>query len=539
VQASEKGSDPTASDKGAESPQKGSFVRRSYPDQPKYVIYSLEDGVKVETDEQSLPNRMKKAVDAEQELEMQMEELSTRLARAKSTREGLEQQLKADQAATDTMNKAFAKRREREERELGMRGDRGPGEPATWDEVEAEEKAKAVPVAAVSTKKRAGLKNLMRSRTAKKRSTMDAAIAATSAETDSLKKPVRAENAIKNDPVKPVDVMGLDEPCFVSKPIYVVSDCTGESAANTVRCALGQFEQCVDQSVPTNLVIFRFVSKEREVYEIFTRAQADNALVVTSLVKERVKRATKVASQTLKVRMVDLWTDLLDNMEEHLHLVRSGVPLGSSKTEPKLSADYFRMIEAVEYTRKMDDGAKPECWHEADILLLGVSRTGKTPLAIYLGQRGYKVANLPLVVINGKFMIPKQLHEMDQNKIIGLLIDPDLLLTIRSQRMDSMGVGQSSRSSNDTYDSLMQCKKEVDKAKELYAANPTWPVLDVTYRAVEESAARILRIFSDRDGPMHPRDAENKEIRLKDIFIDPAELAAFKEATAEITSSIG
>jgi len=333
--------------------------------------------------------------------------------------------------------------------------------------------------------------------------------------------------------------MGPEEPCFISKPIYVVSDCTGESAANTVRCALGQFEQCVDQSVPTNLVIFRFVSKEREVYEIFTRAQADNALVVTSLVKERVKRATKVASQTLKVRMVDLWTDLLDNMEEHLHLVRSGVPLGSSKTEPKLSADYFRMIEAVEYTRKMDDGAKPECWHEADILLLGVSRTGKTPLAIYLGQRGYKVANLPLVVINGKFMIPKQLHEMDQNKIIGLLIDPDLLLTIRSQRMDSMGVGQSSRSSNDTYDSLMNCKKEVDKAKEFYAANPTWPVLDVTYRAVEESAARILRIFSDRDGPMHPRDAENKEIRLKDIFIDPAELAAFKEATAEITSSIG
>jgi hypothetical protein len=75
--------------------------------------------------------------------------------------------------------------------------------------------------------------------------------------------------------------------------------------------------------------------------------------------------------------MVDLWTDLLDNMEEHLHLVRSGVPLGSSRTEPKLSADYFRMIEAVEYTRKMDDGAKPECWHEADILLLGVSRTGE------------------------------------------------------------------------------------------------------------------------------------------------------------------
>ena len=87
----------------------------------------------------------------------------------------------------------------------------------------------------------------------------------------------------------------------------------------------------------------------------------------------------------------------------------------------------------------------------------------------------------------------------------------------------------------DTYDSLVQCRKEVEDAKALYAENPSWPVLDVTYRAVEETAARVLRIMSDRQGPMHPRDVE-KCGSLKDVCINPEELAAFEEATGKIVN---
>lgn len=110
----------------------------------------------------------------------------------------------------------------------------------------------------------------------------------------------------------------------------------------------------------------------------------------------------------------------------------------SPQRQNKLSEDYFRMIEAVEFTRKMDDGAHPHRWRDADMLLLGVSRSGKTPLSIYLGQRGYKVANLPLVK---GLPLPPQLFEIDQSRIFGLILDAHDLLSIRQCRMDSLGVG--------------------------------------------------------------------------------------------------
>mmetsp|Transcript_38209 Transcript_38209/g.83095 ORF Transcript_38209/g.83095 Transcript_38209/m.83095 type:complete len:613 (-) Transcript_38209:40-1878(-) len=504
-----------------------------YPDKLNYVTYSLDEGLSYdEGEENHLSTRLQKAIEDEQELEEEQKKLTAKLSKAKYAREGLEQQMKAEVAATETMNRAFALRRDREKRIA-----------ASFSELERESKelsavvkapAKERPKSSNPARNRRGLKNFMRTRSAKRRNAM-AAASATARQVKEAKQASVTEPNVSSLPEAgmPLVTPFEDSICATPKPIYVVSDCTGESAANTVRCALGQFELCMDESVPTNLMIFRFVSKEREVYEIFTRAAEMNALVVTSLVEERVKRASKVAANTLKVRVVDLWSDLLDNMESHLELIRSGIPLGKSDHHVKLSADYFRMIEAVEYTRKQDDGAMPENWFEADILLLGVSRTGKTPLAIYLGQRGYKVANLPLVPINGKFHIPKQLYEIDQDKIIGLLINPELLLSVRSSRMDAMGVRKSSPSSRDTYDSLVQCRKEVEHAKVLYAKNPSWPVLDVTYRAVEETAARVLRIMSDRQGPMHPRDVE-KCGSLKDVVIPPEELAAFEAATGKI-----
>ena len=98
------------------------------------------------------------------------------------------------------------------------------------------------------------------------------------------------------------------------------------------------------------------------------------------------------------------------------------------------------MIEAVEFTRKMVDGAHPHQWHNADLVLLGVSRSGKTPLSIYLGQRGYKVANLPLVK---GIPLPRELFEIDQSRVFGLMLDAHELLSIRRCRISSLGVGSS------------------------------------------------------------------------------------------------
>jgi len=286
--------------------------------------------------------------------------------------------------------------------------------------------------------------------------------------------------------------------CILPKPVYVISDCTGESAANTVRAALGQFQNCFKTSVPANLMVFRFLSDENKILDIVQRAAKERALIVFTLVDPKLVKVLRTACMALDVSFVDLWSNLLDNMEAHLDAVRSGLPLGSPERKQKLSDDYFKMIEAVEFTRKMDDGAHPHHWHEADLLLLGVSRSGKTPLSIYLGQRGYKVANLPLVK---GIPVPKQLFEIDQSKVFGLILDPQDLLTIREKRMTSLGV---SLSSSANYAELKAVEEELQYAENFYGQNPQWPVLNVTHRGVEETAARILKIQSDRTGYTHP-----------------------------------
>ena len=141
----------------------------------------------------------------------------------------------------------------------------------------------------------------------------------------------------------------------------------------------------------------------------------------------------------------------------------------------------------------MDDGAQPELWKLADILLLGVSRSGKTPLSIYLGQQGYKVANLPLVK---GLSIPAELYEIDQSKIFALTIEPQHLFKIRRSRMGSMGVSNG----RSMYADLKGVVDELEFAHGIYRRNPEWPVLDVTQMGVEETAAKIERILSDRHG---------------------------------------
>ncbi|KAL6758053.1 Kinase/pyrophosphorylase-domain-containing protein [Haematococcus lacustris] len=291
--------------------------------------------------------------------------------------------------------------------------------------------------------------------------------------------------------------------CVVPKPIFIISDCTGESAARTVRAALNQFELCFKTSAPASIFVWRFVEEEQKVYRIIQMAAKDDALVVYTLVDPGALKAVQTACKLHSVRNVDLWSNLLDCMEAHLDATRSGVPMSHSARRPVLTEDYFKMIEAVEYTRKQDDGANPADWQEADLLVLGVSRSGKTPLCIFLGQRGYKVANLPLVP---GLPLPKELFQIDQSRIVGLTIDPNVLMTIRRNRVGQMGLKDFGMPID-----YHQIKKVVDElawAKQLYAQHPEWAVLDVTYRGVEESAARILKILNDRRGDASPQWVE-------------------------------
>ena len=287
------------------------------------------------------------------------------------------------------------------------------------------------------------------------------------------------------------------------KPIFVLSDCTGESAANTCRAALGQFEELMNLSMPTNLYIFRFLNDGGDAYKIVQQAKEEDALVVYTLSVPEMVTSVMTACKLYGVRSVNLWGPLLESMEAHLMMTRIGVPMterGASAvsrthtSSEALSTDYYRMIEAVEFTRQMDDGARPDKWKDADILILGVSRTGKTPLSIYLGQRGYKVANLPLVPRNGQLMVPKYIDDVDPKRVFGLLINGEVLHDIRTNRLSSIGVKREDKSAME-YSTMRQVTQELSLAKALYARNPDWTVLDVTHKGVEETAARVMKIL--------------------------------------------
>jgi len=156
-----------------------------------------------------------------------------------------------------------------------------------------------------------------------------------------------------------------------------------------------------------------------------------------------------------------------------------------------LSDEYFRRIEAVEFTVKSDDGKEPRNFKKADLVLVGVSRTSKTPLSTLLAQRGIKVANLPLVL---GIAPPSELEEAPRDRVVGLTIGLDPLVEIRKARLRQLGM-----SVDANYGLREQVKEELEYASRVFNAHPHWPVIDVTGRAIEETAVIILESLKERD----------------------------------------
>jgi [pyruvate, water dikinase]-phosphate phosphotransferase / [pyruvate, water dikinase] kinase len=153
---------------------------------------------------------------------------------------------------------------------------------------------------------------------------------------------------------------------------------------------------------------------------------------------------------------------------------------------------YFKRIEAIEYTVKHDDGKCLTDFAEADIIIIGVSRTSKTPLSIFLSHKGWKVVNIPLVLNSP---LPKEVFEADQRKIVGLILDADSLARIRRNRLEKFG-----QDPGGEYAKMSYIEQEILQAQELFRKNRKWPVLNVTDRALEETASEIIRIVANRMG---------------------------------------
>lgn len=258
------------------------------------------------------------------------------------------------------------------------------------------------------------------------------------------------------------------------QPIYLLSDATGETAEKMVMAALTQF-----RDKPIRLKRVSNVRTKNQVYEALDEALGHGALVVYTIVNRELAQLVHDECDGLGLTSLDLLTPLLMKVAQHV---------GRSPGETPgllhgVDEAYFRRVEAIEFTVKHDDGQEPRNLHQADIVLVGVSRTSKTPLSIYLAHRGWKVANVPLVK---GIDPPPQLFEIDPKRVAGLVIDPHRLAEVRAARLRNLG--QDPRAA---YADLEGIEEEIKHTREYYRRH-SWVVVDVTGKAVEETANEVL-----------------------------------------------
>lgn len=205
--------------------------------------------------------------------------------------------------------------------------------------------------------------------------------------------------------------------------------------------------------------------------EIVKQAAKEGAMLVYTLADPSMAESARQACKLWGVPSTDILGPITKAVASHLGVSPSGLPRGAPGRNFPLSDEYFKRIEAIEFTIKQDDGALPQNLHKAEIVLAGVSRTGKTPLSIYLAQKGYKVANVPIVI---GVQLPHTLFELELQKVFGLTINPVVLHTIRKARAKSLGFCEEIRSN---YSEMDHVRAELEFAGKIFAQNPTWPVI--------------------------------------------------------------
>lgn len=268
--------------------------------------------------------------------------------------------------------------------------------------------------------------------------------------------------------------------------IHVIADSTGETAVRLARAARSQFE-----GVHWHIVRHPMIGSVKDMVvalgEIKERHDAGMwVTVVHTLALSDMRQMVCDACEAMEVRQVDLMGPVLAAMEQASGLDADEVP----RRPVGVEADYFTRISAMEFAVRNDDGAIPERLTEADICLVGASRSGKTPLSIYLGYLGYKTVNVPLVP---GIPAPEELFAVDRWRIVGLTIDAQRLLEIRGRRVRGMG----GFGTSDGYADLVRIYDELDEVGKVQRRLGC-PVIDTTGLALEEAATRVVDIVEER-----------------------------------------
>ena len=261
--------------------------------------------------------------------------------------------------------------------------------------------------------------------------------------------------------------------------IYLISDSTGETLDRIFIAIKAQFKN-IDYKVHT----CSFTRTENQILTILSEAEKNsNAIILYSIVDSNLAKYLEHTSNEKKIPCFGVLGDLILSFSKLLNQKASHEPSG----QYKLNDDYYKRIEAIQFTMNHDDGNLIKEIKKSDIVLLGVSRTSKTPTSIYLANKGFKTSNIPLI---NKNSIPKILKEDPKiTCVVGLNTEPERLVDIRKNRMNSL-----KETENKTYVDLEKIKKEVNEAKNTFKKYG-WPIIDVTRKSVEETAASVIKIY--------------------------------------------
>lgn len=267
--------------------------------------------------------------------------------------------------------------------------------------------------------------------------------------------------------------------------VHLVSDSTGETIVSVARACLVQFEHCE----PTEHV-WAMIRTDRQVQKVAAGIEANPGVVLFTMVDEKIRSALIEACSRLGVPCIAVLDPVLEAFGEFLD-AKAGHRPGR---QHRLDADYFARIAAMDFAMIHDDGQAMDDLGAADVVLVGVSRSSKTPTCIYLANRGIKAANIPIVAGVG---LPEELHSVSGPLVVGLIVNPERLLHIRRNRLLSLH-----ETAETDYVDLDAIRAELVIARKLFAEKG-WPVIDVTRRSIEETAAAVIALHSrvDQDRP--------------------------------------
>lgn len=260
--------------------------------------------------------------------------------------------------------------------------------------------------------------------------------------------------------------------------LYVVSDGSGSTAEAALDAAMVQFPE-----VDFTIIRRPGVRTREQVLAVVRDAAMSQGIIVHTIVMQEVRQ---ILVRECRQRIIPHF-DLIGPLIGHISQAVGMKPILRPGAARRIDMEYFQRVEAIQYTVQHDDGQNVATLDQADLVLVGVSRSSKTPLSIYLSMRGLKVANIPVVL---GIAPPRQLREIDQRRIVALTIEAEYLAQIRRNRLEALG-----QSARGDYTDIDKIREELAYLRRIVRAGYPWPIVNITHKSVEEAAKEVIAVI--------------------------------------------